>query len=141
MNKKIIGLAILFLFFVIIYFKLISNSSKENNTRINNYLEKLNLEFTGIVTDKKDLEHNVYRIFLDIRKSNVESYYPKDTLNYYLCIIRGAKGELVVSNPNDFLEGDSVIVSSKKDSCFIFRNDKLENKWKLYVVDYHTNGY
>lgn len=141
MNKKTLGSIIIFILFVFIYFKFIAIYSKENSSRIDNYLKKLNLEFTGIIIDKKDLEHNVYRIFLDIKKSNVENYYPKDTSDYYLCIIRGTKAELVVSNPNDFLEGDSVIVSSIKDSCFVFSNRKLKTKWKLYVVDFHTNGY
>ena len=141
MNKKTVGLLIVFIFFVLIYFKFIANYSKENSSRIDNYLEQLNLEFTGVVISKKDLEHNIYRIFLDIKKSNVENYYPKDTSDYYLCIIRGTKAELIVNNPNDFLEGDSVIVSSRKDSCFVFSNRKLKTKWKLYVVDYHTKGY
>jgi hypothetical protein len=78
---------------------------------------------------------------LDVKNSNVENYYPKDTLDYYLCIVRGKKAELIVSNPSDFILGDSVIVSTSRDSCFVYNQEKLKTKWKLYMVDYHTKGY
>lgn len=139
--KKIIMIAIILVLSIVMFFKVMDNEVEVEDRKIENYLKGLKIEFSGIVNSNKYLGHGVSKIYIDISNSNIEDYNPKDSLQYYLCIIKKNKAELIVTNEKDFMKGDSVVVSSIKDSCFIYNQSKIiKSKWKLYVVNYHANN-
>ncbi len=72
----------------------------------------------------------------------MDYYNPPDSLKFYLCKINKKKAELIVSSSEDFFSvGDIVVISSQKDSCYVYNNlHLLKSKWQLYIVSYHVGN-
>jgi hypothetical protein len=125
-----IGLYALYLFFII--------EPRERHSKVENYLKNLNMELNGNITDKKYIDHGVYIFYLDVKNSNIDFYHPQDSLKYYLCRIDRNKAEVIISDPSEkIFIGDSIVISSQKDSCYVFDTKKnRKDKWKLEVISY-----
>ena len=123
----------------ILLFRLFTDEPVEKNKRNEVYLKYLKLELTGIVTDKKYIDHGIYRVIIDVKESNKQNYHPQDSLKYYLCKIDNNQADLILSDPSkeNYTLGDSIVISSKRDSCYSYGVDrKLKHKRKLEIINY-----
>jgi hypothetical protein len=135
--KKFIYVLLSVLILAILYYFFVGEPKKRNHEN-ENYLKNLKLELKGNVTKSKNIGHGVYILTLDVKKTNIDFYHPQDSLKYYLCRIDKNKAELIISDPSEkIIIGDSVVISSEKDSCYIFTVNKiLKDKWKLEIISY-----
>ena len=93
-----------------------------------NYFNSTQIELTGVVKSKKLISHGAGYICLDLKKTNHNYYNPSDSLKTYYCLISNSKAILCESGISTFNLGDIFIVSSKKDSCFLYNNQGIL-KW------------
>lgn len=137
MKKNYISILFLLLIGSLLWYDFI-NEPPDDDNKYALYLRKLNLELSGKIIDKKYVDHGIYEIIVDMSQSNISLYRPQDSLNHYLCRIENDKAEVFLSDPSNYYEkGDSLILSSKQDSCYSFNDKKiLKHKRKLEVIDF-----
>ena len=135
--RKFIYVLLSVLLLTILYYFFIGEPN-ERSYKNENYLKNLNIELKGNITQKKNIGHGVHIFTLDVKKTNIDYYHPQDSLKYYLCRIDKNKAELIISDPSEnIIIGDSVVISSEKDSCYVFSIKKIpKDKWKLEVISY-----
>jgi hypothetical protein len=133
--KKVVIVASLLILGCYVFF----TSANESEIFKDKYIKSLDLELKGVVksVELSGSGHNTGRIYLDVIETNHLIYDVKYLSKHYLCKVETGKAELIVSSPNDYTVNDIVVVSSKKDSCFVYnQQNQLKNKWKLYLIDY-----
>jgi hypothetical protein len=137
MNKSFLSL----LFFVVglvLIFTLFLKSGPKKNDQNDTYLNKLILDISGIVTKREYLQHGAFRIFVDVKQSNMITYHPQDSLKHYLCKVDDDKAEFILFDADEYYSiGDSIVVNSKVDSIYSYdTKKKIKIKRKLTIVDY-----
>lgn len=128
MKKILIRLSLVFgLFLLILFF------AKRKSSKNIDYLKKVNLQLTGIVTDvvKLKQEHGYGIISLDVISSSIKNYDERTSREAYLGIIKGDKAEIVVTFTAIVKKKDSIIIDGINYK--VFRKNKLikKGKWDL----------
>lgn len=87
----------------------------------NRYFENTNINFIGKITDiKKTNNHGFNIITLDVIKSNVMNYNPKEV--YYYCLIKDKKAK-IFENYSDCFVGDTIEIDLKSRKLTHFKNN------------------
>jgi len=105
---------IIILFLIGGYF-FIKRENERGNEIFERGLEEPGLLFSGIITGIEEVNgYNGYGIItIEILNSNVNEYDPRDTVDYYYCIIKGKIAELY-DHTTGILIGDTLNVDTKK---------------------------
>lgn len=140
---KTVFRCILIIIFVVI---VISIRVTEHN-QIETYFKSLNLEMTGVLKNDPDCP-NGYNGFcvltIDVIKSNISEYDPRNKLPAYYCIIKGRQAEVYQSMASDYKKGDTVVISTKDRIFQSFRTAtsrpillNTNASWFEYLNEYH----
>ena len=110
------------------------NRIEEGLVRVNamNFTGIENLELTGIVYSVQDLEHKQRNkqgygpgriIRLNIVKSNMHEYDPRDKQANYFCIIKDGRAEIYAGGPTDLKKGDTLKLNIPERTMSFFTVD------------------
>ena len=109
------------------------NRIEEGLVRVNamNFTGIENLELTGIVYSVQDLKskqgkrgYDPARIIrLNIVKSNMVEYDPRDKQANYFCIIKDGRAEIYAGGPTDLKEGDTLKLNIPERTMSFFTVD------------------
>ena len=92
------------------------------------YFKNFKIEMKGIVITKKIISHGAGYVCLDIKETSINDYNPSDSLTTYYCLIKNKRAILCESGISTFEIGDTYVVSSEKDSCYLY-DEKGLLKW------------
>jgi len=119
--------------------------------RVESYFKSLNLELTGVLKDDPYCP-NGYNGFcvlsLDVIKSNISDYDPRNKLPAYYSIIKGRQAEVYQLMASDCKKGDTVLISMK-DRTFQSLRTRVTHpillntnaSWFEYLNEYHQKFY
>lgn len=116
------------------------NRIEEGLVRVNamNFTGIENLELTGIVYSVQDLKSKQGKrgygpariIRLNIVKSNMDEYDPRDKQANYFCIIKDGRAEIYARGPTDLKKGDTLKLNIPERTMSFFtvdgKNDVVE---------------
>lgn len=116
------------LFIIILYISLRTESLGEN------YIDDFNLDFSGIVSGKKEITSNSGLLYLISVNEAIVDYDPRDSLEYYCCVVKGGKAEIIVAGMRLYQKGDSVFVKGSANKVFHYRNHELIQELNLTMT-------
>jgi len=143
--EKYILIALKILIPVFFLIGAISISSKTDKKQIEfdkiekEYFYNHKSELSGIVYDRVLLNHGYGVLFLKNVSSNIAEYDPfKNHERHFLCYIDDSICELYSFGASTINFNDSIILNTKMDSIYVYRDNKLNDNWRLGLI---TNGY
>lgn len=89
-----------------------------------------------MITDKKDFGGGSGLLFLDIISSSNDDYDPREESDYYYCVLKGEKAEVLEHRMNLMAIGDTLEVDGLKKTVRLWREGKLVSKWELYITTF-----
>ncbi len=100
------------------------------------YFSTLPLELTGKAYSKEVFGHAAGVLYLDSVTSNIAYYNPFEKReDKFFCYIKDRKAEIYEGGLTLINTGDSVIVSTRRDSIFIYRSEKKIASWRLSLLN------
>lgn len=133
-DNKFWTVLILVIGFTFIFLAISDRNKKEKANE--EYFNNWNIQFSGTVTEKKEVFSDGGILCLDINSTNIDFYDKRNSVKYYYCVIKNGKAELVEGGFNEINIGDSIVVDGKMEKIFHFRNSILLKKRKLYVSSF-----
>ncbi|MEZ4771547.1 MAG: hypothetical protein R3D00_00110 [Bacteroidia bacterium] len=110
----------MFLIFGIIQIIKIWNKHEKANA----YYSSLNLEFGGIVMDKRLITSRYALVEVVLKNSSVKEYDPRGIEDVYFCVIKDSLAE-IIAHPYQIEKGDSLVYSGVANQIQIFREHSL----------------
>ncbi len=101
------------------------------------YMDTFKYKFSGIVEDKVLITGNRGILYLTKVQGMKENYDPRDSLNYYCCVIKNGKAELIVGGMRLYKKGDSIYVNGEENMLYHYRNNKLIQEVKLIATPFY----
>jgi hypothetical protein len=132
-KNKFIGYTALILVGVVFFIIVINRSFKAQRLG-ENYIDDFELDFSGIVSDKKEITSNSGLLYLKNVSGISIDYDPRDSLEYYCCVIKGKKAEIIVAGMRLYEKGDSIFVNGSANKVFHYRNHELIQELNLTLT-------
>ena len=132
-KNRFIGYTTLILIGVVLFIIVLNRSFKAESLG-ENYLDDFKLDFSGIVSGKKEITSNSGLLFLKSVSEAKVDYDPRDSLEYYCCVIKGGKAEIIVAGIRLYEKGDSVFVNGSANKVFHYRNHELIQELNLTMT-------
>ncbi len=125
----------LFILTVIVVISIIQLGNSSSNEEKADYLKSLQFEFSGIVTEKKEVYSATGLVYVDIIHSTIPEYVQRSKNGYYYCIIKDNKAEIIETM--DVAEvGDSIVVDGFKRIVTVYRARKKVVEKNMWVSDF-----
>jgi hypothetical protein len=99
------------------------------------YFSSLNLVLKGVVqdVDRPESSNGFGILEVSILNSNLDNYDPRNTREYYYCIIKNGKAEIYQCAVSQIQVGDTVEINTRKKGFKLLRNDStFEEPLLLY---------
>jgi len=107
---------ITFILFGIVLISLFFFYENKRTENINNKsIKDLDLKFSGVITEIEEVRsYNGYGIIrLKLINSNQESYDPRDSLDFYYCVVKNGIAE-VYNHAYRNMKGDTINIDTKR---------------------------
>ena len=135
-KKEIIGNLIVVVMGILLI--IIMKSKFDKDIRLGKaYMDTFKYKFSGIVEDKVLISGNDGMLYLTKVQGMKENYDPRDSLNYYCCVIKNGKAELIVGGMRLYKKGDSIYVNGEENMLYHYRNNKLIQEVKLIATPFY----
>lgn len=115
--------------------------------KINQHLENLNINFSGVVTKDTLMPNHHHVMSVDVTTANPTHYDVRETEEIYFCVLKGDKAEFIIEPFKYQLEvGDSISVISKPLRLINYKKKTIQKikistmfPFSLYndLKDYH----